>query len=52
MIDKNETTYTLLNRMLETDTILYERILDTINFAYCFNQIVLRALEYEKIKAH
>ncbi len=36
-----------LNEMLTCDKNLYERILDTMGFAYNFGQITLRAMAYE-----
>jgi len=42
-------TIELLRLMLKTDRELYEKILDTPNFAYYFNQLTIKARAYDNM---
>jgi len=42
-------TYKILKSMLKCDKNLYEKILDTPNFAHHFNELVKKALKHDKI---
>lgn len=45
----NGCTEELISQMMDKDMKLYEKILDTPEFSYCFNEIVRRAIAYDNL---